>query len=111
MSSSQLFVIGYDNFWSPDYSQFLKVCAIPPYPEKENLKTFSGHSYSIYTDDNYGNLWSIGRNWSGCCGVGKAQLKQLINLTPITYFNKHGIILKKVFVNPSGYGSFFISKG
>ena len=28
---------------------------------------------------------------------------------PITYFNKHGINIKQIFVSPSGFGSFFIS--
>ena len=41
--------------------------------------------------------------------LGKKQAT-LQKLTPIAYFKKHGINIKKIYVNPSAYGSFFISK-
>ena len=45
----------------------------------------------------------------GSCAVGRKQ-QMLKHLTPITYFNKHGIKIKQISVNPSSFGSFFISK-
>ena len=54
------------------------------------------------SDDNYNNIWFAGSNTRGGCGVGsnKPRLKKL---TPITYFNKHGIKIKKISVNISGH--------
>ena len=109
MSSSRTFFIGY-NFHHDLGLISEKVNILTPCPEKNVLKAFSGEGYSIYTDDNYENIWSAGNNSKGSCGVGKQQVYKLINLTPITYFNKHGIKIKKISVNPSSYGSFFISK-
>ena len=108
MSSSQLFVIGSEtrNFV---FNQFDKVRVLRPFPDIKISKAFSGYKYSIYTDDNFDNLWFAGFNVLGCCAVGKQQTA-LERLTPITHFNKHGIKIKNIFVNPSGYGSFFISK-
>ena len=72
-------------------------------------KAFFGIGYFIYPDENYSNVWSAGSNTRGGCGVGpnKPRLKKL---TPITYFTKHGIKIKKISVNISVHRSFFISK-
>ena len=108
MSSSKLFVIGNNKYWDHSLNHFVKERTLTPYPDKNILKAFSGNSYSIYTDDNYGNMCAVGSNISGSCGVGTRQIL-LEKITPITYFIKHGIIIKRIFINPSGYGSFFIS--
>ena len=109
MSSSQTFVIGQNGHGELILNQFGPVHKLTPVAGKKISKAFSGNQYSIYTDDNYDNLWSAGYNHRGSCGVGNPQAT-LKKLTPITYFNEHGIKIKQISVNTSGYGSFFISK-
>ena len=109
MSSLQLFVIGYNRDHDLGINEHERVCGLTPCPEKKVSRAFSGVSYSIYTDENYDNLWSAGFNKKGSCGVPTEQ-KLLKQLTAITYFDKHGIKIKKISVSPSSFGSFFISK-
>ena len=74
-----------------DFNDFYSVNISILCPEKNISKAFSGCQYSIYTaaDDNYDNIYCAGDNQKGSCGVGKTQ-QQIRQLTPITYFNKHG---------------------
>ena len=98
---SQMFFIGIRDFHAE---------ILTPIPNKEVSKVFSGNQYSIYADDNFEHLWATGDNSLGSFGTGSVNSDIVHKLTPITYFNKHGIKIKQIFVNQSGYGSFFISK-
>ena len=101
MSSSQLFVIGDNVYHNLGLNQFDEVCGltINTMPRKNIFKAFLGYSYTIYTDDSYDDLYSAGYNDFGSCGVEEEQTK-LKPLTPITYFDKHGIKIKQISVNP-----------
>ena len=111
MSCSQLFVIGLNQCIDMmGMSESENKYVLIPCPEKTISKAFSGSDYSIYANNNYSNLWSNGYGSMGSCGVAQTQMSFTLNgLTPITYFNKHEIIIKQIFVNPCGLGSFFIS--
>ena len=108
MSTSQMFVIGLNKFGNLGINRSYEFNILTPCPEQKISKAFSGNAYSIYTDDNYDKVWSAGFNACGRCGIGINNY-ELYKLTPITYFNKHGIKIKQISVNTSGGGSFFIS--
>ncbi len=91
--------IGYNGYgeFGLDHKETLK--KFTSCPNKEIAKVFSGNVYSIYTDDNYDNLWSAGYNARGSCGIGSNK-DRLLGLESI----------KHIFVINTGYGSFFISE-
>ena len=110
MSSLQLFVIGSNPWCELGFNQPDTVHILTPCPEKKISKAFPGLWYCIYADDNYDNLWCAGAPFKGSRGVTEEQGWSTKELLPITYFDKHGIKIKQISVNPSSYGTFFISK-
>ena len=67
---------------------------------------FSGKSYTIYSDNNYQNIWSSGNNLRGSCVISHYH-KKVEQLIPITFFKNNTIKIQQIFINPTGYGSFF----
>ena len=62
--------------------------------------------YTIYSDDDYKNIWSVGRNDYGQCGrEGDGKLLQKIK-----FFEENQITIKKICVSPVGNSTFFITK-
>ena len=118
MSSSKVFVIGYNGYGEfgfndhniplDDITSIKSIKSITPCPNKEITQIFSGNSYSIYSNNNYQKLWSAGNNSRGSCGLGHYKRK-VEHLTPITFFQNNNIKIKQIFVNPAGYGSFFVT--
>ena len=74
MSSSQLFVIGYNYSGDLGLNQYEEVNILTPCPEKKFPKHFQDVN-TQYTDNNYNNLWSAGDNTRGSCAIGKKQTK------------------------------------
>ena len=70
MSSTQMFVIGKNEYGGLGLNQSDTLYVLTPLPEKIISKAFSGREYSIYTDGNYDNLWSAGYNDHDSCCVG-----------------------------------------
>ena len=85
MSSSQMFVIGLNKYGDLGISQSdnVQLNILTPCQEQKISKAFSGSEYSIYTDDNYDNIWSAGGNHYGSCGIGY-KIQFLWKPTPIT---------------------------
>ena len=67
---------------------------------------YSSDGYTIYSDDDYKNIWSVGRNDNGQCGRHgyNSKLPQ-----KITFSEENHINIKKICVSPVGGSTFFIT--
>ena len=74
---------------------------------KSITKVFPSEKYSIYSNDNYSQIFAAGSNRHGQCGVGHNQ--KMNKFQSIKYFNKHNIKIEKICTNVSGRCTFFIS--
>ena len=81
---------------------------LTPYPNTQFTKAFCANAYSIFADNDYKNISSIGYNDSGQCCVGHEK-SPISKLTPITFFNDNNIIIKKICANNGGDAVFFIT--
>ena len=71
-------------------------------------KVFASNGYSIFTDNDYENIWSAGWNEFGQCGVGNFDRK-IKQYSQIRFFRKNRIKIKKISVNVCARFTFFIS--
>ena len=84
----------------------LKEFTASPIPSISNV--IPSACYSIYTDDNYTNLWVTGRNYHGECCIDTKDSKRITTFTPITYFKDNHISIKKICLSIVGNTTFFI---
>ena len=66
-----------------------------------------GFGYNIYSD-NKNKYWAAGQNVNGECAI-KNNHHQLLNMTPIKYFEQNNIHIRKVCINVSGSSTFWIT--
>ena len=73
-------------------------------------KVFTSTNYTIYSDDNYQNIWSAGNTSNQCCSQNKLKNQKVIKTyLPITYFQDNQIKIKKICVSLGGKCTYFIS--
>ena len=107
-SDQKVFFIGYNSFgeFGFGHDQPLRNFKQCEYPI---TRIYAGNTYSIYSDDNYENIWSAGYNAYGQCGIGEQGKSTLFEFNEITYFKDNNIKIKKICVSPIGGSSFFIT--
>ena len=79
-------------------------------PNKSITKVFGGRGFNIYSDDEFGNIWSAGDNSTGACGVDVDRYDTDISIyTMIKYFKQNNIKLQDIFTSNAGESVFFLS--
>ena len=104
-NKSRVFVIGYNQygkFGSGHNTLLSKLTEI----KSGITNIYSSDEFTIYSDDDYKNVWSVGRNDYGQCGrKGNSELFQ-----KITFFEQNQINIKKICISAVGGCTFFIIK-
>ena len=106
-NKSRVFVIGHNSFGE------LGLGHRNPITKLTEIKSgitniHSSNRYTIYSDDDYKNIWSAGSNHHGQCG--KKGDSKFLDLEKIIFFEKNQINIKKICVSSVGCSTFFITK-
>ena len=75
----------------------------------EITKIYPSNQYTIFSDDNYENIWGAGYNHRGQCGVG-GDIVPNGKLIKLDYFQQNKIKIKKICVSSVGNSTFFITQ-
>ena len=77
-------------------------------------KIYSGNSFTFYTSNDFTNIIVAGGNYTGACAIpinkgDNDNDTDILQFTPVTFFNDNNIKINKICVNPSADSSFFIT--
>ena len=72
-------------------------------------KIYPSNQYTIFSDDNFENIWCAGYNHRGQCGVGEG-VDPDGKLLKLDYFQRNKIKIKKICVSSVGNSTFFITE-
>ena len=111
MSEVAMFFVGWNMAGEFGLGHMESLKMLQQCPNKSITKVFSSDNYSIFSDDDYKQLWAAGDNSYGQCCIGAIveDAKMLKNYQPITYFQRNEINVQKVCVRISAHNVFFIS--
>ena len=109
MATSKLLCIGYNWYGEFGLGHAKSVTTLTEIPNKSITKVFTFANYSIFSDDKCSKLLSAGQNDQGQLGIGEDDKEEINTPKPITYFEEHGIIIKKICQSVASYTTFFIS--
>ena len=106
-NKSRVFVIGSNLFCTFGLGHSTPIRKLTEIKDIDRIcNIYSSYSYTIYSDDDYKNIWSVGRNTHGQCGrKGNSELFE-----KITFFEENQINIKKICVSSVGCSTFFITK-
>eukprot|EP01084_Bolivina_argentea_P147982 258834_1 len=78
------------------------------HPNIEVIKAYCGLGYTIFTDIK-GNLWAVGLNDKGQCGIGDKNAHYVEQTKQINFFIKNNIKINKICISVPSSSTFWIS--
>ena len=103
-----VFYVGYNGYGELGVNHTQNVQELTQIPNKLVNKVISSNAYSIWSDDEYKNIFATGYNIEGQCAIGSFS-RNVKTFQPIKYFQENNIKINKIFINLAGKCTFFIT--
>ena len=98
----------FSEFDGDDSKQPIK--ELSKYKSNSFNKIFCANAYTIFADDGFKNIYSVGYNSFGQCSLATDKYEFSINkITPITFFKDNNITIKNICTNHGGDAVFYIT--
>ena len=110
MTDAKIFFIGANRFgkFGLGSNQSARYSELIECPNKSISQIFCGNIYNIFADDSFDNIFAAGANYQGQCALPH-HISDCASYTEIRYFKEHEIKINKIFTNPFGNTTFFIT--